>query len=117
MGNKWVFKVKVNLDGSVARHKSRLVTKGYAQNYGIDYSDTFSPVAKLTSVRLSISLASSKNWSSHQLDIKNAFLHGDRHEEVYMEQPHGFVCQGEYGKVFHLKKSFHGLKKSPRALF
>lgn len=98
VGCKWVFTVKVNPDGSVARLKARLVAKGYAQTYGVDYADTFSPIAKLTSVRLFISLAASQHWPLHQLDIKNAFLHGDLHEEVYMEQLPGFAAQGEYGK-------------------
>ena len=93
------------------------MAKGYAQTYGVDYSDTFSPVAKMTSVRLFISLAVVHNWPLHQLDIKNAFLHGDLQEEVYMEQPPGFVAQGENGKVCHLKKSLYGLKQSPRAWF
>ncbi|XP_073145900.1 uncharacterized protein [Henckelia pumila] len=87
----------MNPDGSVARLKARLVAKGYAQTYGVDYFDTFSPVAKLTSVILFISMAATHHWPLHQLDIKNAFLHGDLREEVYMEQPPGLVAQGEYG--------------------
>jgi hypothetical protein len=114
---KWVFTVKVNPDGSVARLKARLVAKGYAQTYGIDYSDTFSPAAKLTSIRLFISLAAMHNWPLYQLDIKNAFLHGDLQEEVYMEQPPGFVVQGEFGNVCRLRRSIYGLKQSPRAWF
>ena len=98
LGCKWVIVVKVIPDGSVNRLKARLVAKGYAQTYGVDFSDTFSPVAKLTSVRLFISLVASKNWSSHQLDIKNAFFHGDLQEEVYMEKSLRFVAQGSMGK-------------------
>ncbi|XP_065880880.1 retrovirus-related Pol polyprotein from transposon TNT 1-94 isoform X1 [Euphorbia lathyris] len=117
VGCRWVFAVKVNSDGSVARLKARLVAKGFAQTYGVDYSDTFSPVAKMGSIRLFISLAAHSNWPLHQLDIKNAFLHGDLQEKVYMEQPPGFVAQGEYGKVCRLRKSLYGLKQSPRAWF
>ena len=117
IGCRWVFTVKVNPDGSVARLKARLVAKGYAQTYGLDYSDTFSPVAKMTSVRLFISLAATHNWDLHQLDIKNAFLHGDLQDKVYMEQPPRFVAQGEIGKVCRLRKSLYGLKQRPRAWF
>ena len=77
IGCRWVFVVKFNPDKSVARLKARLVAKVYAHTYGVDYSDTFSPIAKLTSVRLFISLAASYDWDFHQLDIRNAFLHGD----------------------------------------
>ena len=93
------------------------MAKGYAQTYGVDYSDTFSPVAKMTYVRLFISLAATHNWDLHQLDIKNVFLHGDLQEEVYMEQPPGFVAQGEIRKVCRLWKSLYGLKQSPHASF
>ena len=93
------------------------MAKGYAQTYGMDYSDTFSPVAKMTSVWIFISLAATHNLDLYQLDIKNAFLHGDLQEEVYMEQPSGFVAWGEIGKVCRLRKSLYGLKQSPRAWF
>ena len=100
----------VNLDGSIARLKVYLIAKGYAQTYGVDYSDTFSPVAKMTYVRLFIFLAATYNWNLYQLDINNVFLHGDLQKEVYMEQPPGFVAQGEIGKVCYLRKSLYGLK-------
>ena len=109
--------MKVNPNGSIARLKARLVAKGYAQTYGVDYFDTFSPVAKMAYVGLFISLAATYNWDLHQLDIKNVFFHGNFQEEVYMEQPPGFVAQGEKGRVSRLQKSLHGLKQSPRAWF
>ena len=89
-----MFAVKFNPDGSVARLKIRLVAKCYAEIYGVDYSITFSPVAKLTYVRLFISLVAYYDWNLYQLDIRNVFLHGYLQEEVYMEQPSGFVAQG-----------------------
>ena len=93
------------------------MAKGYAQTYGVDNSDTFSPVAKITYVWLFISLAATYNWDLHQLDIKNVFLHGNLQEEVYMEQPPGFVAQGGIGKVCHFRKFLYGLKQSPHAWF
>ncbi|GAA0141073.1 transmembrane signal receptor [Lithospermum erythrorhizon] len=98
VGCKWVFAVKTNPDGSIALLKARLVAKGYAQTYGVDYLDTFAHVAKLTYVKLFIYLAATYDWQLYQLDIKDVFLYGDLEEEVYMEQPPGFVAQGEYGK-------------------
>jgi len=91
IGCKWVYKIKHNADGSMNRYKARLVAKGYAQIYGIDYEETYNPIAKMTIVRAIIAMAIAKGWSLHQMDVNNAFLDGDLQEEVYMEQPRGYV--------------------------
>ncbi len=114
IGCKWVYKVKHNANGSVSRYKARLVAKGYAQTYGIDYEETYSPVAKMTTVRIIIAMATVKGWSLHQMDVKNVFLHGDLQEEVYMEQPLGYVDQTHPNLVCRLKKTLYNLKQAPR---
>ncbi|XP_057443884.1 uncharacterized protein LOC130736046 [Lotus japonicus] len=100
---------------AVDRLKARLVAKRYTQINGLDYGDTFALVAKMSYVRLFLAIAAIRHWPLYQLDIKNAFLHGDLEEEIYMEQPPGLAAQGELGKVCRLKKSLYGLKQLPRA--
>ena len=115
VGCKWVFNVKYKSDGTVERYKARLVAKGYTQTYGIDYQETFAPVAKMNTVRVILSLAVNLDWPLRQFDVKNAFLHGELTEEVFMDPPQGFTL--EEGKVCRLKKALYGLKQSPRAWF
>ncbi len=115
IGCKWVYKVKHNADGSMSKYKARLVAKGYAQIYGIDYEETYNLVAKMTTIRAIIAMVAAKGWSLHQMDVKNVFLHGDLHEEVYMEQPRGYVDQTHPNLVCRLKKTLYGLKQALRA--
>ena len=117
IGCKWIFTVQYKADGNVDRYKARLVAKGFTQSYGIDYQETFAPVAKLNTVRVLLSLAANLDWSLHQLDVKNAFLNGDLEEEVYMDIPAGLETTSNFNKVCRLRKSLYGLKQSPRAWF
>jgi transposase InsO family protein len=117
IGVKWVYKTKLHLDGSVQKHKARLVAKGYAQKSGIDYNETFAPVARLDTIRTLIALAAQKGWKLFQLDVKSAFLNGVLEEEVYVEQPEGFEVKNAGHKVYKLKKALYGLKQAPRAWY
>ncbi|RDX77858.1 hypothetical protein CR513_41945, partial [Mucuna pruriens] len=117
VGCRWVFAIKVAPNGTVGRLKARLVAKGYTQVYDLDYGDTYSPMAKITTIHLLLAMAAIRHWPLHQLDIKNVFLLVDLDEEIYMEQPLGFVAEEESGLVCKLRRSLYGLKQSTRAWF
>ncbi|XP_062114469.1 uncharacterized protein LOC133825558 [Humulus lupulus] len=116
IGCKWVFTIKFNANGSIERYKARLVSKGFTQTYGIDYTETFALVAKLNTIKNLLSLDVNMDWELHQLDVKNTFLNGELEEEVYMSQPPGFEESLKITTVCKLK-SLYGLKQSPRAWF
>lgn len=117
IGVKWVFKTKLNEDGIVEKFKARLIAKGYAQRHGIDYTKVFAPVARLDTIRVILAIAAQYSWEVFQLDVKSTFLHGELKEEVYVEQPEGFVKKGEEEKVYKLKKALYGLKQALRAWY
>ena len=114
VGCKWVFRVKYDGAGQVERYKGRLVARGFSQKYGIDYDETFSPVARFSSIRTLLSYAVEKGMQVHQMDVVTAFLNGDLKEEIYMEQPPGYAQPGKENLVCKLQKSLYGLKQAPR---
>jgi len=106
---KWVFKIKHGVHGEVERYKGRLVARGFTQTFGVDYNETFAPIAKFVSIRCILALAAIEDMEIHQMDVKTTFLNGDLEEEIYMEQPQGFTQEGEH-LVCKLHKSLYGLK-------
>ena len=105
------------LQGNIERHKARLVVKGYKQQQGRDYGETFAPVARMEMVRTVLSIAAQHKWKVYQMDVKYAFLNGVLKQEVYVEQLLGYEIEGQELKVCKLKKVLYGLKQAPRAWY
>ena len=114
IGSKWIFKRKINADGSVERYKARLVAQGFSQTHGRDYDETFCPVIRFESIRSVIAVAVQNDLILHQMDVTSAFLNGTLEEEVFMQQPEGYKSEGETQLVCKLKRSLYGLKQAPR---
>ncbi|KAL4563757.1 hypothetical protein LXL04_027802 [Taraxacum kok-saghyz] len=114
---KWVYKTKLNEKGEIEKHKARLVAKGYGQEFGVDSVEVYAPVARMDTIRLMIALAAQKGWNIYQMDVQSAFLHGTLEEDVYVQQPQGYVVENNEEKVYKLQKALYGLKQAPRAWF
>ncbi|WVZ75826.1 hypothetical protein U9M48_023855 [Paspalum notatum var. saurae] len=112
IGTKWVFRNKKDDEGNIVRNKARLVAKGYSQVEGIDFGETFEPVARLEAIRLCI-----PSWKLYQMDVKSAFLNGYINELVYVEQPPSFEDPNNPNHVYRLSKALYGLKQAPRAWY
>jgi transposase InsO family protein len=117
IGCKWVYKIKRKADGSVDRYKARLVAKGYSQKEGVDYTETFAPVARMSSLRTLLAVVAAEDLELHQMDVKTAFLNGDLTEDIYMQQPPGFAAAGQEDLVCKLNRSLYGLKQAGRSWY
>nr|GFB48898.1 retrovirus-related Pol polyprotein from transposon TNT 1-94 [Tanacetum cinerariifolium] len=114
---KWIYKIKTNKFRGVQKNKARLVTQGFRQEEGIDFKESFAPVARIEAIRIFIAIAAHKNMTIFQMDIKTTFLNGELKEEVYVSQPEGFVDQDNPSHVYKLKKALYGLKQAPLAWY
>jgi Reverse transcriptase (RNA-dependent DNA polymerase) len=117
IGTKWVFRNKLDENGIIVRNKARLIAQGYTQQAGIDFEETFAPVARLESIRMLLAYASHKGFTLYQMDVKSAFLNGFLDEEVYVQKPPGFINQTYPNHVYRLTKVLYGLKQAPRAWY
>ncbi|CAM8997862.1 unnamed protein product [Rhodiola kirilowii] len=117
IGTKWIFKNKTDEQGTITRNKARLVAQGYTQIEGVDFNETFSPVARLEAIRLLLALACHLKFKLFQMDVKSAFLNGLLNEEVYVAQLKGFEDPHHPDHVYRLKKALYGLKQAPRAWY
>ena len=111
---KWIYRLKETSDSTNPKYEVRLVAKGFRQEYGVDFDEIFSPVVKMTTLRFMLGVVAAENLELIQLDVKTTFLHGDLTEEIYMEQPKGFVASVQEHLVYRLRKSLYGLKHAPR---
>ena len=115
--SRWRYKIKHGADGSIEKYKARFVAKGFSQKEGVDYDETFAPMAQYTSITSIIAIASAMGWKLHHMDVKKTFLNGFIEEEVYIEQPERFVVHGKESHVCKLKKALYGLKQASRAWY
>ncbi|GJS85295.1 retrovirus-related pol polyprotein from transposon TNT 1-94 [Tanacetum coccineum] len=114
---KWIYKVKTDEFGRVLKNKARLVVQGFRQDEGINYEESFAPIARIEAIRIFVANAANKNMMIYQMDVKTAFLNGELKEKVYVSQPEGFVDQDNPSHVYKLKKALYDLKQAPRAWY
>ena len=117
MTSNWIYKIKHATNGSIEKHKTRFMARGFSQKEGIDYEETFAPVARCTSIRSVLSLATVMKWKIHKMDVKTAFLNGVMEKEVYMQQPLSFKTHDRETHVCKLNKDLYGLKQAPRTWY
>ncbi|GKA07313.1 retrovirus-related pol polyprotein from transposon TNT 1-94 [Tanacetum coccineum] len=117
IGVKWVFKTKINERGEVEKHKSQLLACGYGQEHRVDYLEVYASIARIDTIRLLVAIAAQRGWAIYQMDVKSVFLHGTLQENVYVQQPQGYIINGKEHMVYKLHKAFDGLKQAPKAWF